>query len=199
MTKFATPLAPFNCCSENVYIHAVIIAELELGNIERHIFSAHFVEGADDATLEDRPEAFDGLRMHGSDDVLPLGVVNGRVRVFSVKVLIPNPLIGAEQADLVRDCFAHKSLKSTCSHVSNYAGHDIALAADCANDGRLTGTDATRSVPAAALIFVPVFGFAADSSTSTMPPSCSMSSMRAVLILWHMSHAVLYEPKPMKR
>jgi len=35
------------------------------------------------------------------------------------------------------------------------------------------------------------------SSTSTTPPSFPMSCIRAVLILWHMSHAVLYEPKPM--
>jgi hypothetical protein len=39
-------LASFDCRSENVRVLPVIIAELELGNIERHIFPAHFVECA---------------------------------------------------------------------------------------------------------------------------------------------------------
>jgi predicted secreted hydrolase len=43
--------------SENIGIKAVIVAELKLGNVQRHIFSGHFVERAR-ATFEDRPETF---------------------------------------------------------------------------------------------------------------------------------------------
>jgi hypothetical protein len=46
---------------ENIRVLPIVIAELELGNIERHIFPAHFVEGADYTALEDRPESFNGL------------------------------------------------------------------------------------------------------------------------------------------
>ena len=42
--------------SEHVGIEAVVISELKLGNIERHIFCAHFVERADQAAFEERPE-----------------------------------------------------------------------------------------------------------------------------------------------
>ena len=47
--------------SEDIRVLSIIIAELELRNIKRHIFPADFVERADHATLEDRPEAFDDL------------------------------------------------------------------------------------------------------------------------------------------
>jgi hypothetical protein len=43
--------------SENVRVLPIIVAELELGNIERHVFAAYFVERADNTALEDRPEA----------------------------------------------------------------------------------------------------------------------------------------------
>jgi hypothetical protein len=67
-------LAFFDRHSEDVRVQAIIIAELEFSDIERHVFSAHFVECADYAAFEDRPEAFDGLCMDGADDVLTLGV-----------------------------------------------------------------------------------------------------------------------------
>jgi len=81
-------LASINCRSENVCVLPVIIAELELDNIERHIFPAHFVERADDAALENRPEAFNGLSMNRADDVLASRVVNGRVSVISVERIV---------------------------------------------------------------------------------------------------------------
>jgi hypothetical protein len=54
--------------SENVRVFAIVITELELSDIERHISAAHFVERTDHAALEDRPEAFDGLSVYCADD-----------------------------------------------------------------------------------------------------------------------------------
>lgn len=41
-------LTPVDRCSENICVLSVIIAELKLGSVERHIFSTHLVERADD-------------------------------------------------------------------------------------------------------------------------------------------------------
>jgi hypothetical protein len=71
--------------SEDVRVLPIVIAELELGDIQRHIFPAHFVERADDAALEDRPEAFDGLSVDCADDILASRMVNGRVREILVE------------------------------------------------------------------------------------------------------------------
>jgi hypothetical protein len=85
--------------SENVRVLPVVIAELELSNIERHVFAAHFVECADHAALEDRPETFNGLSMDCPDDILAPGMVHSGMRIFAVKTLITSPLISAKQAD----------------------------------------------------------------------------------------------------
>ena len=91
--------------SENVRVSPIVIAELELGNIERHIFAAHFVECADNTAFEDRPEAFDGLSMDCSDDVLAPGMVHSGMREVFAKTLIASPLISAEQTDLCGNRF----------------------------------------------------------------------------------------------
>ena len=63
--------------SENILVLSVVIPELELCNVERQIFLADLVEGADDAALDQRPEAFDGLSVDRADDVLAARMVNG--------------------------------------------------------------------------------------------------------------------------
>jgi hypothetical protein len=123
-------LASVDCRSKNVCVLPVIISELELGNIERYIFATHFVERADDAALEDRPEAFDGLSMNCSNDVLPSRMVNSRVWVIPVKQVVAWILIGAKQADPVRHRFADEGSESGGIHVCNHARNDVALTAD---------------------------------------------------------------------
>jgi hypothetical protein len=45
----------------NSRIGAVIVPELKLGNVPRHIFGADLLENADNTALEDRPEALNVL------------------------------------------------------------------------------------------------------------------------------------------
>ena len=43
--------------SKNVIVEAILVPKLELRNVKMQVFLAHVVESADDAALEDRPEA----------------------------------------------------------------------------------------------------------------------------------------------
>jgi hypothetical protein len=155
-------LASFNRRSENVRILPAIITELKFSSIERHIFAAHFVETADNASLEDRPKALDGLSVNCSDDILAFGVVNDAMRIFAVKTLVATPLIRAKQADFVRDGFADERGESVGSDIRDHARNHISLAADDADDRRFAGTDAAGSPAATAFIPMPVFSQAAD-------------------------------------
>ena len=74
--------------SEDVRVLPVVVTELELGDIERHIFAAHFVECADYAALEDRPESFNGLSVDCADDILTARMVNGRVWIILVERVV---------------------------------------------------------------------------------------------------------------
>src|SRR5712691_6361469 len=74
-------LASSNCRSEDIRVLAIVVAELEFCDIERHIFGAHLVERSDNAALEDRPEAFNRVRMHGTDHIATARMVHALVRI----------------------------------------------------------------------------------------------------------------------
>jgi hypothetical protein len=74
-------------------------------------------------------EAFNGLSMDRSDDVLALGMIHSGMREVFAKVLIARPLAGAEQANFVRNRLTDEGLQSFGLNVRNDAGHNISLAA----------------------------------------------------------------------
>jgi hypothetical protein len=157
-------LASLDRSPEYIRVLPIIIAELELGDIQRHIFPAHFVECADHAAFEDRPKALDGLSMNCADDILASCMVNSRVWIILVERVVAGILIGAKQADLVGDGFSNEGGKSSGIHVRDYTGHDISLAANSADDWSFAGTDAASSTAAAAFIPMPIFRQAANKS-----------------------------------
>ena len=76
--------------------------KFEFRNIEGQIFAADFVEGSDNATLQQRPKTVDSLSVNDAIDVLPGAVANRSVLTeFSVRPIF----VGRNQADFVRDCF----------------------------------------------------------------------------------------------
>src|SRR6202166_1184832 len=54
---------------ENIGVVAVVVAELELGNVQRHVLGTDLMERADHATLEDRPEALNRVRVDCANNV----------------------------------------------------------------------------------------------------------------------------------
>ena len=62
-------LTAIDCCSKNVFVLPVVVAELKLRDIQRQVLGADLVEGADHAALEDRPETLNRVRVDRADDV----------------------------------------------------------------------------------------------------------------------------------
>src|SRR6266436_6893678 len=73
--------------SEDVCVLAIIVAELELGNIQRKVLFADLVEGADAAALNQRPKTFNRVGMDRADNVVALGMIDNDVRIFLVEML----------------------------------------------------------------------------------------------------------------
>jgi hypothetical protein len=157
-------LTPLDRRSENVRVPPIVIAELELGEIQRHIFAAHFMERADDTALEDRPETFNGLSVNCADNVLASRMVNGRMREIFVEHAVSGPLICAKQADFMGNGFSHKRIERCGLDVRDHSSHDITFAANCADNWSFAGTDAASSAAAPTLIPMPVLGQSADES-----------------------------------
>jgi hypothetical protein len=146
-------LTSTNCRAEYIGVFPIVIAELELSNIERHVFGADLMERADDPALEDRPETLNRVRVNRADDILPGGMVNGAVRISEhAEVVIDAAMIGREQANFVRDGFANESFGGLFGDVLQDASDDAALAADCTDDGRLTARAAMDASLAAVLV-----------------------------------------------
>src|ERR1700730_15568986 len=103
--------ASLNSRAKNIIVEPIVVSELKLRDVQRQILGTDLVERADDTALEDAPEAFNRLSMDGTNNVLPLGVIDGPVREFYAKMLVTSPTVGAEQANLVRHGLVNERLQ----------------------------------------------------------------------------------------
>jgi hypothetical protein len=152
-----------NRSAKNISVQAVIIPEFKFSDIQRQIFVTDLMEIAHDAALDERPEAFDCVRMNRADNVLSLAVVNGLMRETALQSIIAVIGIGAKQTNAGRDGFANESLKGFALCIRDDAGDDVSLAPDCADDSGLERVAGTAGFPAF-LIPMPVFVVPADES-----------------------------------
>jgi hypothetical protein len=67
--------------AKDIRVFSVIVAELELGDVQRQVLGTDLMKRTDDTALEDRPETLDGLGMDRTDDVLAFSVVDDPVRM----------------------------------------------------------------------------------------------------------------------
>jgi hypothetical protein len=148
------------CRPEHVGIEAVVIAELEFGDVERHIFGAHFVERADNAALEDRPEALNRIRVDRTDHVLLFVVLHGLTRVFG-QAIINLVIVGRQQANFVGNHLADERHSAFGVDVIEHAGNHVALPLHRANDCRLAG-GLRAGLAVVALVPVAILVLAAD-------------------------------------
>jgi hypothetical protein len=70
-------LASPDCRDKNVGVLPMIVAELELRRIQRHILFADFVERSDHAALDDGPETLNRVRVNRANGVLAPTVLCG--------------------------------------------------------------------------------------------------------------------------
>src|ERR1700674_4142564 len=130
--------------SENIVVKAIIIPELELRNVEMQISFADIVECPHDASLEDRPETLNRIGVNRTDDVLPPSMIDGGVRVIPAETMVANPLIGTEQANLMRNGLVNECRERRSADVLNDASDDVALAADSTSDDSFARTSWPR-------------------------------------------------------
>ena len=139
--------------TKDVRIGAVIIAERKLRDVEREIFGADFVERADHAAFEDRPKAFNRVRVDRADNVLMPAVIDCAVRVLAQVIAIARPRIRRQQTHFVGDRFADKIDNGLGRDFFQNAGHDIALALHGANDRSFAAERALFLIPMPVGIF----------------------------------------------
>ena len=75
--------------SEDVRIQALVIAKLELVDVEMQVLLADLMKCPTDAAFHDGPESFNGIGMHRIDDILTLRVIDGLMWILFAQLPIP--------------------------------------------------------------------------------------------------------------
>lgn len=149
-------------CSENIAVVAVIVPELKFRDVEMQILFADVVEGSNDTTLEDAPEALNRIGVDSADNIFFLGMIGRCMRKGLFEIAIARPLIGADQADFVRHGLTNENVKRCSADIRNDTGDNIALAANSADDDGLTRSGAAAKP--ITLVGMPVLRFASNES-----------------------------------
>jgi hypothetical protein len=144
--------------AEHVGHFPLAIAELKFGHVERQVFGADHVEGANDAALNRRPKAVDCLSVYSTQHVFAQRVLDGEVRIAGREVFIDGAVVSRQQANLVEYYFADELMQRRGIGAVDDARHDVALALDRAGNNQL----AARSANAEFLISVFALALAAD-------------------------------------
>jgi hypothetical protein len=131
--------ASLNRRSEYIGILPVVVSELKFGDIQVQIFLANLAVSADDAALQNRPEALNRVRVNCANDMLADAVVNDAMLEAMVKPIVSCPSIGAEKADAGGNGLSDKPFKDGAAGVLDDARNDVALTADCADYGSFAG------------------------------------------------------------
>src|SRR4051794_16657931 len=124
--------------AEDVFVVPVIVAELKFGDVEGQIFSAYFVERADDPALEDAPETFNRVGVDRADNVLVRRMPDDGMRELAIQSLVANPFVCDQQADFLGHRAAHEGFEKIAAHSVDDASNDFPLALDRADDWCLT-------------------------------------------------------------
>lgn len=152
-------LASVYCCPEDVWIEAVVVSELKLRNVQRHIFGRHFVERADHASFEDRPETFNRVGVNRADNVLAFVVIDSQARILAQIVAVSGPRVSSQQTDFVRNSFVHKIEHGLCGNIGKNPCNHVALALHGTNNGCFIRPDAALMaslLPMAVLVFAAI-------------------------------------------
>lgn len=84
--------------AENVDVLAIVVAELELGNVERQVLGADLVVRPDNAAFNERPDAFNRVRVDGTRDVLVTALTDDAILiVLAASLPVRAVLVRSEQ------------------------------------------------------------------------------------------------------
>src|SRR5579863_3772597 len=148
-------------CPEDVGVIAVVVAELEFCDVDRQVLARDVMEHADDAALNQGPEALDCIGVDGADDVLAFGVLNDGGWELIPRPVVASPCVRNEQANLGGHRLADEAGQGVRADVVHHARHEVAFALNGACHWRLAGTHAAPT-GATALVLVPVLGLPPD-------------------------------------
>lgn len=160
----ASQVASASCyrVSEYVGVLAIVLAELKLIQVQRQIFLAYVVIGADDSPFQQAPEALNRIRVNETAYIFAATMADDAMRILisESKQPIAGMLIGSDQIDSATNGLSHKTIQRWRIGILDHLADHVALPRDRADDSYLVAVMMAGSV--LALICVSVFVLTAD-------------------------------------
>jgi hypothetical protein len=146
---------------ENILILSIVEAPRKLIEIQRQIFLADIVIGADDPSLEQRPEVFNRVSVDVSAYILAPRVRDRGVLIpCFLQIPVFRVFVRRNQRHFVRNRFAHELSQGIKPGILNHLTCDITLTRDRADHYCLVAC--VRSLAVAALVPVTILVLAPD-------------------------------------
>ena len=120
--------------AEYIRLMTIVEAETELREIQRQIFLAHVVVGADHTAFEQRPKRFHVVRVDFAAHVFTLTVLYDFMRHRPLEIAVAGVFIGRNQINFVADSLAHEARQRFCIGVFDHLADDISLTRDRSDD-----------------------------------------------------------------
>jgi hypothetical protein len=161
-SRRASASSPLYRLAENIGFAAVVVAELELRQVQWKVLLTDVVEAAHDPALQERPERFDVVGMNLTAHVFALRVRDGFVAITELaKVLIAAPLVSSDQINLVADGFADEPIERSRVCLFDHLADHVAFATNRADNGSFAAQagNVLLLIPVAVLIFSIDAGF----------------------------------------
>ena len=120
------------------------------------------MERANDATLHQRPETFDGIGVGVAMHIFPLAMMHHTMQEILVQIPIAAMIVNRNQAYLMRYSFIYEVVKGVAVGAVDHAGNHVVFALNRANYDALAMSTSPAEVTTATFAFVFVHGLSAD-------------------------------------
>ena len=155
--------APCYGLAKDVFFVPIVEPELKLIQIQGQILLADIVIGANDSALQQRPKAFDALRVDIPAHVLTSGMPDElMLAVVNADCVVPAPFIRDNQRRVSLGNFANESSQGFGVGTLNYLADQVTLARDCADHSYLAGSRAATALILLAVLPMAIDVFPAD-------------------------------------
>src|SRR6266850_4541287 len=127
---------------KDIGILPVIMPVRKLCQVQRQVFFADLMEGANHTTFQQAPEGFDVIRMDVSAHIFLLAVFHDLMREEAFQRIITIGFVSGHQGYSVADRLSHESSHRCTVGPFNHLADHITLASNRAAHGHLLGTAA---------------------------------------------------------
>jgi len=116
--------------AEDIGVLAIVVAKLKFRKVQRQILLGHMMEAAHNATLEQRPERFEVVRVDLAAHILARAVLDGFVRNVAAQIVVGLILVRSDERHFVVNDVADETRERASILIADDAADHVSFARD---------------------------------------------------------------------